>query len=79
MARCDPLCLRRVMADGLDIIAVRIVDERAVIVRMIFFSQPGGAVVTSACAEGRLMERINYGTIRRRKRDVHRRFYRLPL
>lgn len=67
------------MADGLDVIAVRVVNERAVIARMIFFAQTGRTVVTSACAYGRLVECVDYGTIRSREGDVHRRFLRLPL
>ena len=67
------------MADGLDVIAVRIVDERAVIVRMIFFPQSRSAVVTSARADGSLVERIDYRTIRSRKSDMHWRFSRLAL
>jgi len=47
------------MADGLDIVAVRIEDEGAVVVLMILRSQTRWPVVSAACGQGRLMKRID--------------------
>src|SRR5258708_1602196 len=60
------------MAHRLDIVAVRIVDERAVVGRMIFLADTGLAVVASARGDSRLVESVHGLVIRGDERDVDR-------
>jgi hypothetical protein len=65
--------LLRCMADGLDVVAVRIVDEGAVVVLVVVGTDPGGPVVLSAGHDRRLVEAIDRLPIRCAQRDVRRR------
>jgi hypothetical protein len=47
------------MTDDFDVVAVRIEDERAVVIRMIVGSHSGRAVVCSSHSEGGLMKDID--------------------
>src|SRR5437868_2114412 len=61
------------MAHRLDIVAVGVVDKRAVVRRMIFLANAGLAVVASASTERRLVKCVDSLVIGRRERDVDRR------
>jgi hypothetical protein len=61
------------MANGFDVVAVRIQNERAVIVRMIVRANAWSAIVATACGDGRLVERVDEGSAGNAKRDVDRR------
>src|ERR1700730_5477022 len=52
-------CLRRVVANRLDVVAVRVDYERPVIVGMIFLSHPRSTVVASTGSQCGLVERID--------------------
>ncbi len=58
------------MAYRLDVVAVGVENERAVIVRMILRTQTGSAVVASAGRNRGLVKVIDNAPLRRRKRDV---------
>ena len=65
-------CSRRPAANRLDVGAVGIEHESAVVVWMILRAQAGGAVVTPARADGGVIKRIDQGAARNPKRDVNR-------
>ncbi len=58
------------MADRLDIVAVGIEDERAVIVGMIVGAHTRGSIVLAAGLQCRLVERIDLRPSFHRKSDV---------
>ena len=61
------------MADGFDVVAVGIEDERTVIVGVIVRSNAGRAIVTAAGGERRPMESVNPLPAVASKSDMHRR------
>src|SRR5688572_15437467 len=62
----------RRVAHRLDVVAVGIEDERAVVVRMIMRADPWRAVVPAACRERRAIERINRRAVLGDNGHVHR-------
>src|ERR1700730_7156353 len=64
-------CLRRVVANRLDIVAVRIDYERPVIVGVIFLPYPRRTIVASTGCQCGLMERVDDLAIRGGKGHVH--------
>src|SRR5262245_33964190 len=58
------------MADGLDIVAVGIEDEGAVIVGMIMRPDARRAVVSAACRDRRAIKGVDGGPVRRCEGDV---------
>ena len=64
--------LTRRVADGLDVVAVGIEHERAVVVRVILRAQARRAVVLAAGRERCAVERIDAGAILGHDRDVQR-------
>ena len=68
-----PGCFRRShrrVADGLDVVAVRVEDEGAVVVWMIKGTGSGRAVVLRAGSHSSLVERVDGGAIFRVERDM---------
>ena len=65
--RDHALC--RIVADGFDIVAVGVEDERAVIVRMIHWPQPRPAIVAAAGRDRRGVEGVDLGPAARREGD----------
>jgi hypothetical protein len=61
----------RAVADGLNVVAVRVNDIAAVVVGVVLRAKTRRAVVTAACGEGRGVERIDGRAVWRGKRDVH--------
>src|SRR5215210_3035682 len=58
------------VADGLDVVALGIEDERAVVRLVVMRPEPRRAVVRAARSEGRLVEGIYRGAVSRAERDV---------
>src|SRR5574337_2232156 len=69
-ACCQQLASSRRVADRLDVVAIRIKNERAVIMFVIMRPQARLAVVAATCSERGLVERIDIGPGLGRKRDV---------
>ena len=61
------------MGDGLDVVALRVEDERAVVVRVVLRADAGAAVVVAAGRERRRMECVHRRAVRRGEGDVQRR------
>lgn len=57
------------MANGLDIVPIRIKDIGGVVVGMVVCSQTRGAIVDAACFQGFRVERIHLSMVFCRKRD----------
>src|SRR5262245_43855923 len=66
-----------IMANGFNVVPVRIQDKRAVVVWMVVGTGARSTIVPPACSEGSLVESIDQGTARGAKGDVHRRIVRL--
>ena len=64
------------MRYGLDIVAVRIENESAVIILVIMGSQSGGAIVTRAGSNCRFIEGVDFLAIGRGKGNVQAAFQR---
>jgi hypothetical protein len=47
------------MADGLDVVAVRIEHEGAVVAGVVMFAHAGRAIVATACRDGRRVEGVD--------------------
>ena len=60
------------MADGLDVVTVRVEHEGAVVVRVVVRPQPRRAIVLAAGRERRVIERIDRRSIVRGDRHVQR-------
>ena len=58
------------VADRLDVVAVRIEDEGGVVVRGVLRAEAGGAVVRSSGGDGRDVERVDRGAVVALERDV---------
>ena len=58
------------VADRLDVVAVRIEDEGGVVVRGVLWAEAGGAVVHSSGGDGRDVERVDRGAVVALERDV---------
>jgi hypothetical protein len=58
------------VADGLDVVAVRIEHEGAVIVRVIMRPQAGSAMVRAAGGERGFVEFVDRGAVGRREGDM---------
>src|SRR5689334_22603522 len=69
----------RRMADRLDVVAVRIEHERAVVIRVIVRPQSGRPVVAPARRYRRLVERVDLLPIRGAKGDMRRQDCRLAV
>jgi hypothetical protein len=61
------------VTDGLDVVAVWIEDIAAVVVGVVPRTKTWRTVIASACGECCRVERIDGGSVWRRKRNVHRR------
>src|SRR5437868_12212148 len=59
------------MTTGFDLVAVRIKNERAVIIGVIMRPEPRLAVIGAAGGHGRSMESIDIGTPLRGKSEMH--------
>lgn len=59
------------MANGLDVVAVGVEDERAIVVCVIVRPDTRTAVVSSSCLQGRVVERVDLGTVLRHECDMH--------
>src|SRR5262252_5962481 len=59
------------MADGLDVVAIRVEHEGAVVVRMVVPPQAGRAIVLSACRERGAIEGVDRGAVLGNERDVN--------
>src|SRR3954464_15724754 len=59
--RWSALAQVRLVADGLDVVAPRIDDERAVVVLVVVRAHAGRAVVRSACGDRGVVERADLG------------------
>src|SRR5581483_9806685 len=58
------------MADGLDVVPVGVVDEGAVIVRVVVLADSGSAVVDPVRREGSLVEGVDRRAVGRGEGDV---------
>ena len=67
------------MADRFDVVAIHIQNEGRVVVGMVVWPQPGSAVVPTAGAQRRLVERLDLPTSIGSKNDVDPRHVRLAL
>ena len=65
-------CSRSLPANRLDVVAVGIENERAVVVWMILRAQTGRAVVAAAGGNSGVIKRIDEGAARNPKRDMNR-------
>src|SRR5437016_13726827 len=61
----------RSVADDLDVVAVEIEDERAIVVRMVLRPQARPTVVATAHPQRRLVEGAHLSPVRSREGDVH--------
>ena len=71
MAKRHRSRLIRAVADRLDVVAVRVEDERAVVVRVVDLANAGPAVVAAAGRERGCMEGVHRLAILGRERHVH--------
>lgn len=58
------------MTDRLDVVTIRVEHKSPKVVRMVMRTQPGGAIVTSAGGERRLVESLDAGAARYPERDM---------
>src|SRR5262249_57818482 len=76
-ARCAPPTRRLLHADCLDVVAVRVREERGVVLRAVVRAHARRSVVLAACGEAALVEGVDAGAARRTERHVRARALRI--